>query len=89
MANQLILNIKKTNFIIFPLLKETDSFNNLKLLALECKELVEYLGTLIIEGVCGIRPKVTFDAMSNSPSHSQLNIQGNLEGESGNLSEVT
>jgi len=48
MANQLILNIKKTNFIIFPLLKETDSFNNLKLLALECKELVEYLGTLII-----------------------------------------
>ena len=23
-----------------------------------------------IEGVCGIRPKVTFDAMSNSPNHS-------------------
>ena len=33
---------------------------------------------------------MTFDAMSNSPSHSQLNtVQGNLEGESGNLSEVT
>ena len=31
---------------------------------------------------------MTFDAMSNSPSHSQLN-QGNLEGESGNISEVT
>ena len=27
----------------------------------------------LIEGVCGIRPKVTSDAMSNSPSHSQLN----------------
>ena len=28
-----------------------------------------------IEGVCGIRPQVTFDAMSNSPSHSQLNTR--------------
>ena len=31
---------------------------------------------------------MTFDAMSNSPSHLQLNKR-NLEGESGNLSEVT
>jgi len=27
---------------------------------------------LIIEGVCGIRPEVTFDAMSISPHHSQV-----------------
>ena len=36
----------------------------------------------INEGLCGKRPQVTFDVMSNSPfSHKQ--IQGNLEGESG------
>ena len=28
-----------------------------------------------IEGVCGIRPQVTFDAMLNSPSHSQVNTR--------------
>lgn len=28
-----------------------------------------------IEGVCGIRPKVTSGAMSNSPLHSQLNTR--------------
>ena len=30
---------------------------------------------LVIEGVCGIRSQVTFDAMSNSRSHSQLNTR--------------
>ena len=30
---------------------------------------------ITIEGVCGVRPYVTFDAMSNSPSHLQLNTR--------------
>ena len=36
---------------------------------------INWTSQLLIEGVCGIRPQVTFDAMSNSPSHSQLNTR--------------
>ena len=42
----------------------------------------------INEWVHGIRPKVTFDVTSNSPCVHK-GIQGNLEGESSSLSEVT
>ena len=42
MANKLILNIKKRQTLsYFPVFKETDSFNNLKVLSLECKEFVK------------------------------------------------
>ena len=33
------------------------------------------LRNIIIERVCGIMPLVTFDAMPNSRSHSQLNTR--------------
>ena len=42
----------------------------------------------IIEGVCGIRPLVTSDAMSISPCHSQLNTR-KFGRRTANLSEVT
>ena len=45
-------------------------------------------GLFQIEGMCGIRPWVTFDAMSNSPSHSQLNTR-KFGRRICNLSEVT
>ena len=41
------------------------------------------------EGVHGIRPSVTLDVMSNSFVSQQIQSQGNLEGESSSLFNVT